>query len=633
MLSVLLALACGQICMVGRYGGRAGWNCLKLAGFFAPRRIPRSRRLIHKTADRGSLKPSGSFARASRVGRAILLVLAAPFFFPLSAFSQVAPSLVTPETVRPAPLSAPELELSRGEGLEAPAGADRLSFTAGHIAIEGGFRELGSQSGPLVKTIEERLITLAELYRFANALEQIYARAGYILVRVTLPAQALKDHGDVRLVVTDGFIERVQINNIPERARRLLARRTAWLIRRRHIKLEEIERVLLLAGDVPGLRLQSTLMRGKTPGGVLFILEGTQHLVTGGASLDNGLPTSSGSWRYGVNAALNSPFGFGEQFYFSALTGGAVKRSFDFHAPYRVLGVGAVLPLGLDGWILNPEYTNSRSQPRASSGGVASVGDFERFALRSSYPLLRTRAQTITLSAAYEYNSQNVTLPLFATDLNKDRYEVVRLGVAYQGGPPALNAVFQASGMFSQGVGGRDSANAQATGIPLSRQGSGPYFTKAVFDSHFVAPLFLRLRLDVYGSAQSSFGVPVPVSEQFSMDGPQAVSGYPNGTLTVDEGGSLRAEISRPFAVPDLPAVLNLSPYVFGAFGAGQLDDPTASEIARVQASSYGIGLRGGPDPGGYQGFSLSIELARQESNLPDAPQNWRVNANVGVQF
>jgi len=448
-----------------------------------------------------------------------------------------------------------------------------------------------------------------------------------------LPPQELNDGGVVRLVVVDGFIEAVQINHVPEATHALLAERMASLIDRRHIKLDQIERVLLLAGDMPGLRLKSTLMRGERLGGVLFILEGTQHLVTGGVSLDNGLPASLGTWRYGVNAALNSPFGFGEQFYFSALT--AVNRSFDSLSPYRVLGVGAVLPLGLDGWILNPEYINSRSQPSPSAaGGVASVGDFQRFALRSSYPLIRTRTETITLNGAYEYISQNVSLPLFNTDLNNDHYGAMRLGVSFEGSPPALNAAFQASGTVSQGVGGRDNADALASGIPLSRQGAGPYFTKAVFDTHLTAPLSLGLLLDVFGHAQTSFGEPMLVSEQFSIDGPQAVSGYPNGTLSVDEGGSLRAEIARPITVPYFPALLNLSPYVFAVLGVGQLDDPTASEVARVRADSYGIGLHGAPDlADGYQVFIFGVELAKQDSNLSDVPQNWRVNANIGIQF
>ena len=213
-------------------------------------------------------------------------------------------------------------------------------------------------------------------------------------MRVTVPPQKLNDHGTLRVIVVDGFIEKVQVDNVPDRVRALVTNRIASLIGRRHIKLDEIERRLLTAGNVPGLRLKSTLARGTSPGGALLVLEGTHRLVSAVASIDNHLPSSLGTWSYGANVALNSLFGLGEQFYASAQSGGDLKRIFDTNSPLRVLGVGAVLPLGLDGWILNPEYTNSRSQPVPTNGGLASIGQFERFAIRTSYPLIRTRTKS-----------------------------------------------------------------------------------------------------------------------------------------------------------------------------------------------------------------------------------------------
>ncbi len=73
-----------------------------------------------------------------------LLGAAALVTFPCAAFSQVvAPSQVTPETLRPAPATAPGgLLLSGAAGLRAPPGAEALSVTVGHLTIEGAFLEL-----------------------------------------------------------------------------------------------------------------------------------------------------------------------------------------------------------------------------------------------------------------------------------------------------------------------------------------------------------------------------------------------------------------------------------------------------------------------------------------------------------
>ena len=93
----------------------------------------------------------------------------------------------------------------------------------------------------------------------------MHARAGYVLVRVTVPPQELRDHGSLRIVVVDGFIERIEANAVPDRVRALVVERIAALVGRRHITLDEIERWLLTAGDVPGLWLRSTLVAVRRP--------------------------------------------------------------------------------------------------------------------------------------------------------------------------------------------------------------------------------------------------------------------------------------------------------------------------------------------------------------------------------
>jgi hemolysin activation/secretion protein len=140
--------------------------------------------------------------------------------------------------------------------------------------------------------------------------------------------------------------------------------------------------------------------------------------------------------------------------------------------------------------------------------------------------------------------------------------------------------------------------------------------------------------LDFIGRAQTSFGDPLLVSEQFSLDGPQAVSAYPSGTLNVDEGGTLRAELSRSFALAGAAVPVVLSPYGFGSFGVGRLLEPTIVELPVVRGGAVGGGVRSGMDlPGGYQGVTLGLEVARQFSNLPTLPQAWRGNVVMSLRF
>jgi hemolysin activation/secretion protein len=602
---------------------------------FRRRRYP-----VKRCVDAAATRIPGSAAKSYRLRWAFAFGVAALVAHPLSAFSQgvpsqVAPSQVTPQTLRPAAPNTPGgLPPSSGVRLQAPAGTERLSFIVGRVVVEGAFPELDSETRPLIDAIKGHRVTVAQVYEFANALEQTYARAGYVLARITVPPQKLNDRGTLRIVVVDGFIEKVQVDNVPDRVRALVTDRMASLIGRRHIKLGEIERRLLTAGDVPGLRLKSTLARGTSLGGALLVLEGTHQVVTATASVDNRLPTSLGTWSYGASVALNSLFGLGEQFYASAQSGGDLKGIFNSTSPLQVLGVGAVLPLGFDGWILNPEYTNSRSQPVPVNGGLVSIGHFERLALRTSYPVIRTRTTTLNLNGAFEYISQNVALPLFETDLNRDRYGVLRTGATVESGLPWGDALLQTSATFSYGIGGRGAVGAAESGIPLSRQGADPVFGKAIVDAHLIQPLPEGFRADLIGRYQTAFGKPLLVSEQFSLDGPLAISAYPSGTLNVDQGGTLRGELSRPFAVPHSVAPLILSPYGFGVFGVGRLNDPTIVELAVVRGGAVGAGLRSSFDrAGGYQGVTFGLEVARQYSNLPNLTRAWRTNFSMSIRF
>lgn len=139
-----------------------------------------------------------------------------------SAFAQqqVAPSRVTPETLRPPTAASPEIELPGGAPAAAPAGAANLSVTIGQVEVTGTFPGFEGETQAITGPLQGKRVTVAELYASAGMLERAYAAAGYILARVVVPPQKLTDGGPVMLQVIDGVIERVDVSAVPERARR-----------------------------------------------------------------------------------------------------------------------------------------------------------------------------------------------------------------------------------------------------------------------------------------------------------------------------------------------------------------------------------------------------------------------------
>ncbi len=567
------------------------------------------------------------------LGRAIVAACGLLAAKPASA-QQVAPSQIAPSTLRPETQQGATIALPGAAGQAVPENAANLSVSLGQVTVEGGFPELQGETAAVVGQLQGRRVTITQLYAAANALEQSYAAAGYVLARVVVPPQKLADGGPLRLVLIDGFIEAVDTTGVPERQRGVVAARMASIVGQQHVRLTDIERRLLLVSDLPGLALRSTLTGGKTPGGTLLVLEATQNSVTGTLGFDDRLPDSLGTYALNESLSLNSVFGLGEQIYASASSGTDLGRTFDGRSPLQVYGGGFVLPIGADGFTLNPEYTNAVTRPDADAGVPRSEGDFQRFVLRAAYPLIRTRAQTLTLQAAYEWNEETLAPDGFPTDLYKDSYHTLRFQAqdAFSIAPWGASAV--ATGIFSQGLAGRGGAGALASGIPLSRDGASPVFSKFEADLRFTQPLPNHFALAMIGRGQSTFGAPVVLAEQFSLDGLDALSAYASGTLEVDEGATLRAELSHDMEIGIGSVRTTIVPYIFVAGGVGVLDRPTAVERTTIRAGSAGVGLRAGADALGLPyGASLTLELAKKFSDFPGEEDGYRANVAVAVRF
>lgn len=542
----------------------------------------------------------------------------------------VAPSQVTPRSLRPPPGPASEEPILPGPApLQPPPGGEKFDVLVGDVRVEGTFPALAAQTKALVAGIVGRRLTTARIYAFATSLEQSYARAGYPLARVAVPPQHIEDHGRLRILVIDGFIEAVDVRGLPRRVRDAIAAAVGRLVRRRHVTSDEIERALLIASDVPGVTLKSTLAPGTQEGGTRLIVEGEHRLVTGTFGVDNKLPSSLGTWQYGGNLALNSALGFGEQFYATFGLGTDPSHAFAGRSPLAIHGGGVVVPLGSDGMTLNPEYTHSRSETVAGPGLIPSAGEFDRYALRLVDPLIRTRLTDLTVQVSLEHIVARSFVPSLGTDISLDRYTVVRVGPDYTTtlfADTRLEAAFT----VSRGLGGRGAANA----VPLSTLGAASDFTKVGGTFHVSQPLPGALRLDVIGEAQDAPDKPLLKSEQFSLSSSGAVSAFPDGTFDVDRGATIRAELGRSFGLSAYRSTLNLTPYVFGAAGHGQVLMATQLERPTVDAAALGIGTHGALQAdAGTPGATLGVELARQFTDAPGLRRGWRATIGVVLGF
>lgn len=538
---------------------------------------------------------------------------------PAAARAQTA-SQITPPSFRPNLERAGGFAVTGGTGLATPSGAERLFVQLSGIQIKGGLPEMAAATAELERRLVGRPVSGAEIFAATRDLEAAYAKAGYVLVRVAMPPQHLVNGARLKLTVVDGFIERIELKDVPERVRRRIAGLIEPLIGRRGVTLPEIERRILLAGDTPGIILRSTLAPGKSEGATILVIDAGYRPVSETLTFDNTLSKSLGRTTLGAGLDFNSIAGFGELIYLRAGGHPADGNNgfFETFPRNRILAAGFILPLWIDGLSFNAEYTDARTTPEAVAG-IQTTDTFERLSLRLRYAWLRGRSANFNSEVSFDAQDEQQSLFVGGdpVPLSRDRLRIVRF--ASDGDvltPWGATLSGRATASFGiDGLGARNAAGASPL-LPLSRQGADAAFQKFDIMLNYNQAIADHLAVNVSARAQTSFNAPLLRSEQIGIANTTGLSAFDAGTIVGDEGFVVRGELQSPWGLPlqnamifGAPLGVVATPYIFGAYGEVSLQDPTALEAPRIQASSYGGGLRlGGGTIGTASSGSLSLE-------------------------
>ena len=541
---------------------------------------------------------------------------------PAAAQAQTA-SQITPPSFRPNLERQGGFALQGGGGLATPAGAEKLSVRISGVQIKGALPALAAATAELERRIVGRSVSGAEIFAAARDLEAAYAKAGYVLVRVVLPPQNLANGARLKLTVVDGFIERIELKDVPERVRSRIDSLVQPLVGRRGVTLVELERRVLLAGDTPGTLLRSTLAPGKSEGATVLVIEAKYQPVSAILTFDNALSSALGRTTVGAGVDFNSIAGLGELIYLRAnghpeFDGG--NGFFERYPTNRGLAAGVIVPLWVDGLTFNAEGTDARTTPRAVQG-IQTTDTFQRLSLRLRYAWLRGRAANFNSEVSFD--AQDEVQSLFVggdpVALSQDKLRIIRFtndGDVLTPWGAAISGRF--TGSFGlDALGARSAASASAL-LPLSRQGADASFQKLDASLGYSQRLYDHLAVQVTARAQTSFGQALLRSEQIGIANTSSLSGFDAGSIVGDQGYVARGEVSSPWTVP-LPVTtvgVVAAPYVFGAYGEVSLQRPTALEAARIAATSFGGGVRfGGAVPGTLSNGSLALEYAHTTRN------------------
>ena len=572
-------------------------------------------------------------ALACILASASLLGLAAPAL--AQTASQVTRQSYAPPVIRPV---SGGLALPVTAGLTAPAGADKLRVTPSGLEVEGGLPGLAPETTEIEARLKDKRVTGADLFAAARDLEAAYARAGYLLVRVSLPPQTIKDKRPLRLVITRGYVESIDTSALPQGARGRVEAILAPLVGRPEITRTELERRLLLAGDTPGVLLRSTLKAGDKPGATVIVVDGGYDPVTASLSLDNSLSKELGRYSLGLGTDFNNLLGLGEVGYLR-LAGYPSFNADNIFADdprNRQIVAGFTLPLGTDGWWLNLEGVDSRTHP-TSDFDYSMADHYQRLSTKLGYGWVRSRdfntSSTIDFDIADE--TQQMDVGGARSDWTEDRLRVLRLSQTADM-YTTWGALLSGSATASFGLDAFGARHGTAE-LPLSRDGVEPDFAKLELSGRYSQGLLQdRVQFSFAGKAQSSLGNVLASSEQFSLGGFDWLSAYDSGALEGDGGAAVRAEVAFPIVLPSLGQHATLgsavAPYVFGAAGIAKLQQATAVERSVTRAAAFGAGLRFGLSQKGDQNSTtLALEYAHGAADGLDSAD--RINLRFFASF
>ena len=432
--------------------------------------------------------------------------------------------------------------------------------------------------------------TVQNLYDLAIRIEREFNSKGYPLVRAFLPTQELEpEQATVFIKVVDGFIEKLDLSKVPVNQIFRTYGYLRPLLKKKGLKLSEIERKLLLAGNTAGLSLTSTLLPGVQEGGTVLAIEAEHKLVSGGVTFDNTQSEELGRQQGQIRAVINSAFGLGESISMFGLSRPTIKgmKGSGLDVPIRAGGIAASLPIGNNGLTAGVSYMESMTRPGGDASSLALEANMKSASGTISYPLYYERDTAVFMRASINWTDeiQHTNLSGEDQDLSHDRVTAFRFGTSINKcSYGCIGVDFQ----FSRGIDlGARSQSETGNGTPLSRSAGKNNFTHFALNTSYRFSPIENYEVKLTSGGQYAMN-DLLNSEQSTITGINKLSGFTSGSISGDESWYVRGQVNRNHYLTN---EIKVSPYIYGAAGVAYTLTPTAVEDRATVAKSIGLGM------------------------------------------
>lgn len=473
----------------------------------------------------------------------------------------------------------------------------------------GGVRIVGlralrqSDFADIIGAYLGRSLSGSDLTELADQIAQRARARGYAFAAAKIGPQLLESRL-LQVELDEGSIDEVRIEGSRSEALRQALSEVASGF---PITLAEVERRLLLAGDLHGVTIDSARLSIEGDRRIL-VVEANRHKVTGWAEIDNYGTRTLGPVATSVGVNLNSVLStydslqlaaYNTVFNPSELTFVRARYSERVHASGTEMSISGA-------W--------SGSRPGAFLRSADIQGESHWGSISIAQPLRRRRALSIWLNASLD--NREVTQKRLDVTARKDRLTVARAGIYVNG--QVFDGQVRANAVISRGL---DIFDATRKGeLTSSRFAAGGTFTTLAGWFSWTSPRQNNFAVEFSGSGQLASG-PLLLSEEIGLGGDRFLKAYDYNERSGDQGvvGSLeiRYELDNLFSQGRGAQV-----YVYA--DAGSVKNRSIPGSGGALASS-GFGARGAILPMTNARIELSIPLAGDRFDTQNSSPRLRI--------
>jgi hemolysin activation/secretion protein len=535
-----------------------------------------------------------------------------------SAYAQATPpdiGTTLRETEPPATLTpttpAPALDIPKSESAPSASSAASASFPVQRIRVTGSSVFPASRLEQLLSDVSQRDTSLTELRQAAQRITDFYRQHGLPLARAYLPAQEIKD-GVVELAVLEGRYGKLDVTGEARVSESLIQHTLKSVKPGAVIRMEPLERDLLLLNELHGMRAVATLEPGENAGTADLILHITPYKrLQGSLEADNSGNRYTGQLRLGGTLAAANLAGRGDLLSLRGMLTdgrGVLHGRTEYQMPMGGNGLRMGASVALTDYTLGKQFS-----------ALDAHGDATVTTLHALYPLSRSPGARLDADVALGYADLRDVVNATSTSNRRWSREVT----------------FSVSGVVHDEylAGAVTGGSVSYTGGELRMRDP----TAALIDQatarttgHYDKMSLTAFRQQRLGEAAELFfalsgqlgGKNLDPSEKFDLGGPDAVRAYPQGEGVGDSGVLGTAEMR----------------YAFPAFGtraqavafvdAGRIRvNENSFAAGENQRSLYGAGVgvnlyaRGGLAVRGSWAWKLGSEPALSDTD--DGSRGW----------